>query len=208
MQESHFDWTKMENRIFQVKTQILKITITTLLVMNMHTPALAADHQTKRIDLFDLGYKKSDLIPDKEFQRNLNQRRFYLEEHQNWGLVALGLMAFAFTNAGNGKNPPIEHLIIGTATTVAYGASAYYGIKAPVWRKKNSGPATGGSSLHRNLAWIHLPGMILTPVLGYMAKKKRNKNEDLTSPEKYHQDVAAVTIAAFAISVLSVSFEF
>lgn len=198
----------MENHMFQVKTQILKILITALLIISVHTPILAADTKNKKIDLFDLGYKKSDLIPDKEFQRNLIQRRFYLEEHQNWGLVALGLMAFAFTNAGNGKNPPIEHLIVGTATTVAYGASAYYGIKAPVWRRKNSGPATGGSSLHRSLAWVHLPGMILTPVLGYMAKQKRNKNEDLTNPEKYHQDVAAVTIAAFAISVLSVSFEF
>ena len=129
----------MENHIFQVKTQILKTIITALLVMNVHTPTLAADHQNKKINLFDLGYKKSDLMPDKEFQKNLSQRRFYLEEHQNWGLVALGLMAFAFTNAGNGKNPPIEHLIVGTATTVAYGASAYYGIKAPVWSKKNSG---------------------------------------------------------------------
>lgn len=162
----------------------------------------------KKINLFDLGYNApQDPRLELETQLNLEKRRFYLNQHQKWGLATLGLLALALTSAGDG-NPPIEHVMLGTATAVTYGVSAYYAINAPTWSDKNSNPPTGGSALHRNLAWIHLPGMILTPVLGYMAKKKLDKGEDLNSPEKYHKDVAGLTAAALAISVISVSFEF
>lgn len=162
----------------------------------------------KKINLFDLGYS-APKDPKMEFdnQMNLEKRRFYLNQHQKWGLVTLGLMALALTSAGDG-NPPIEHVMLGTATAVTYGVSAYYAIQAPNWSDFNTNPPTGGSALHRNLAWIHLPGMILTPVLGYMAKKKRDKGEELNSPEKYHKDIAGITAATLAISVLSVSFDF
>ncbi len=164
--------------------------------------------QKKKIDLFDLGYNTTQ-NPQLDFdaQLNLEKRRFYLNQHQKWGLVTLGLMALALTSAGDG-NPPIEHVMLGTATAVTYGVSAYYAISAPNWSDIKTNPPTGGSALHRNLAWVHLPGMILTPILGYMAKKKRDKNEDLNSPEKYHKDVAGLTAATLAISVIAVSFEF
>lgn len=162
----------------------------------------------KKINLFDLGYTPTaDPKLDFDTQLNLEKRRFYLNQHQKWGLVTLGLMALALTSAGDG-NPPIEHVMLGTATAVTYGVSAYYAINAPNWTDFNTNPPAGGSALHRNLAWIHLPGMILTPILGYMAKKKLDKNEDLNSPEKYHKDVAGITAATLAISVVAVSFEF
>ena len=168
----------------------------------------SAQDPKKKINLFDLGYSTTqDEKLSFEKQALLEKRRFYLNQHQKWGLVTLGLMALALTSAGDG-NPPIEHVMLGTATAVSYGASAYYSLSAPNWDDIKENPPTGGSALHRNLAWIHVPGMILTPILGYIAKKKRDKSEDLNSPEKYHKDVAGITAAALAISVISVSFEF
>ncbi len=179
------------------------------LILSLSAYAQSPDSNSKKkINLFDLGYNASQ-DPKLEFESQLNQekRRFYLNQHQKWGLVTLGLMALALTSAGDG-NPPIEHVMLGTATAVTYGVSAYYAINAPNWADFNTNPPTGGSALHRNLAWIHLPGMILTPILGYMAKKKRDKGEELNSPEKYHKDIAGLTAATLAISVLSVSIEF
>lgn len=163
--------------------------------------------EKSKINLLDLGITQKEQKPEFDQQINLERRRFYLEQHQKWGLVSLGFMALSLISAGGG-NPPIEHVMLGTATAATYGVSAYYGITAPNWSDFNSRPPSGGSNLHRNLAWVHVPGMILTPILGYMAKKKRDKNEKLNGPEQYHKDVAGLTAAAFAISVLSVSFEF
>lgn len=180
-----------------------------IFVLSLSAYAQNPDPNTKKkINLFDLGYDtQQDPKLAFDAQLNLEKRRFYLNQHQKWGLVTLGLMTLALTSAGDG-NPPIEHVMLGTATAVTYGASAYYAINAPNWSDINTNPPSGGSALHRNLAWIHLPGMILTPILGYMAKKKRDKNEELNSPEKYHKDIAGLTAATLAISVLSVSIEF
>lgn len=181
--------------------------ITLLCLLLGHSFAFAKDPSNDKADklnLFDVGFAKTDAIADPEIQKTLNQRRFYLNEHQTWGLVTLGLMGAALLTGSDG-NPPIEHVMLGTATAVAYGASAYFALAAPAIP---SGSASGGSALHRNLAWVHLPGMILTPIFGYLAKKKKDNGEKLTGPEKYHKDVAGITAAALAISVISVSFEF
>lgn len=188
----------------------MKKTILVLVSLILSLNVQAQNQPTpKKVNLFDLGISHQPTDPKIEFenQLQLEKRRFYLEQHQKWGLVTLGLMALALTSAGDG-NPPIEHVMLGTATAATYGVSAYYAIQAPNWTDFKTNPPAGGSALHRNLAWVHVPGMILTPILGYIAKKKRDKGEDLNSPEKYHKDVAGITAATLAISVLSVSFEF
>jgi len=58
------------------------------------------------------------------------------------------------------------------------------------------------------LAWIHGPGMILTPILGALAFSQENKGEKVHGIAKLHSTVADVTYTAFGIAVLSVTIKF
>lgn len=157
----------------------------------------------KGLEISDLGFSDSDLQKDIELKQKLDDRRYYLKQHQAWGLVAAVSMVLASMSGGEGDLPP-EHPYLAGLAAMSYGAAAYTSYMAP----ELDGPKTGGSAWHRRLIWIHLPGMILTPILGYQAAKKIDRGEKLDSPEKYHKDIAGLTAAALIASVLTVSFEF
>ncbi len=152
----------------------------------------------------ELGFSLQEAQPSPELQQRLEERRFYLKQHQVWGLIATGAMGLALLSGGEGNLPP-EHAYFAGLAAVSYGASAYTAWMAPT---VDGMKVSGGSAWHRRLSWIHVPGMILTPLLGYMAAQKLNKDEKLQGLEKYHKDVAGVTAVALALSVLTVSFEF
>jgi hypothetical protein len=66
------------------------------------------------------------------------------------------------------------HGALGAVTGDLYFMTAYYAIRAPTV----PGTATRGQiRLHKTLAWIHGPGMILTPILGAMAFSQENNGE-------------------------------
>ena len=165
------------------------------------TPASADESLDLRLS--DLGVTQEQMSPSDDLQRKLEDRRFYLKQHQIWGLVSVGAMSLALLSGGEGSLPPEHPYMAGLAFT-SYAAAAYTAWKAPELEESHS----GGTAWHRRLVWIHLPGMILTPILGYMAAKKLEKGESLDGPEKYHRDIAGVTAAALALSMVSVSFEF
>jgi hypothetical protein len=160
--------------------------------------------EPNEINLKDLGFSESESKATPELQKTLDDRRFYLRQHQIWGLVAVGAMAAAFLSGGEGDLPP-EHPFFAGLAVASYSAAAYTALMAP---ELPHGKEKGGTAWHRRLVWIHLPGMILTPILGYLAAKKINDGEKLDGPEKYHKDVATVTAATLAISAITVSFEF
>lgn len=172
-----------------------------LLALSFSSPAFADE---KSIDLKDLGFSKEETAPSLELQRTLEDRRFYLRQHQVWGLISVGLLGAAILTAGEGDLPP-EHPYFAGLAVASYGAAAYTSLMAP---ELPHGKEYGGSAWHRRLVWVHLPGMILTPILGYLAAKKLDKGEKLDGPEQYHKDVAYVTAATLAISAITVSFDF
>ena len=75
---------------------------------------------------------------------------------------------------------------------------------APDTRNRNRGPIR----VHKALAWIHGPGMILTPILGAMAFDQKSKGERVHGIASAHLPVAIVTAGAFGAALLSVSFKF
>ena len=90
-------------------------------------------------------------------------------------------------------------------TAGMYFMTAYFAIRAP----RIPGTTTRGPiRLHKALAWIHGPGMILTPILGAMAFSQENNGEKVHGIAKAHGAVATVTYAAFGLAVLSVSIKF
>jgi hypothetical protein len=86
-----------------------------------------------------------------------------------------------------------------------YFMTAYYAIRAP----RVPGTATRGPiRLHKALAWIHGPGMILTPILGAMAYSQERNGERVHGIAKAHSAVATVTYVAYGLAVVSVSIKF
>ena len=90
-------------------------------------------------------------------------------------------------------------------TADLYFMTAYYAIRAP----RIPGTETRGPiRLHKALAWIHGPGMILTPILGAMAFDQKSRGEKVHGIAKAHGAVAIVTAAAYGLAVVSVSIKF
>ena len=95
------------------------------------------------------------------------------------------------------------HMALGGLTTGLYFTTAYYAIFAP---KIPGVKPKGAIRLHRDLAWIHAPGMIITPVLGIMAYKQENAGEKVHGIASAHGAAAYITAAAYGASIVAVSW--
>jgi len=161
--------------------------------------------------LEDLGFSKTETQSNAAQQALLDKRTHMLKMHQRMGLITtVPLLATLITsvNAG-GKNTSTTsrdlHVALGALTGDLYGITAYYAIRAP----KIPGTETRGPiRLHKALAWIHGPGMILTPILGAMAFQQKNNGEKVHGIAAAHGPVAIVTAGAFGAALLSVSMKF
>jgi len=161
--------------------------------------------------LSDLGLSPEQTQGNAREQALLDKRTHMLKIHQRMGLIAtIPLIATVATsfNAG-GKNTSSAsrdlHAALGGLTGDLYGITAYYAIRAPrVPGTKKRGPI----KFHEAMAWIHGPGMILTPILGIMAFDERNKGEKVHGIASAHNPVAIVTAGAFGAALLSVSMKF
>jgi carboxypeptidase family protein len=163
------------------------------------------------LSLQDLGISSSEAQGTAEAQARLNKRSHMLMIHQRLGLIAaVPLIATVATSFGAGGRSTSSgdrwaHLVLGSAAGDLYFTSAYFAIRAPgVPGTKRRGPIR----VHRALAWIHGPGMILTPILGAMAFDEKSKGERVHGIARAHGPVAIVTAAAYGAAIISVSFKF
>ena len=134
-----------------------------------------------------------------------------LKIHQRLGLidtVPLVATVIAGTGAGGKSTSSSDrylHLALGSVTGDLYFMSAYYAIRAP----RIPGTQTRGQiRFHKALAWVHGPGMILTPILGAIAFDQKSKGEKVHGIASAHGPVAIVTAAAYGAAILSVSVKF
>ena len=147
-------------------------------------------------------------------QAMLDKRTHMLKVHQTLGLItAIPMVASLITGPqakAKGKNgqditepTPANldfHIALGGLTTGLYWTTAYYSIFAP---KVPGVKPKGAIRLHRDLEWVHGPGMILTPILGIMAYKQENAGEKVHGIASHHGTVAYVTAAAYGASIVS-----
>ncbi|MCB9025500.1 MAG: hypothetical protein H6625_04215 [Bdellovibrionaceae bacterium] len=130
-----------------------------------------------------------------------------LQQHQYWGLAALAGMGLTFFTAqGMDNKLPPEHPWLAGITLGLYSVSTHYALSCP--DRPMGGEAKGQVRWHKWLAWVHLPGMILTPIAGYLAAKKNEKGEKLKGLAAQHKNISTITSIALALSVISVTFEF
>lgn len=163
------------------------------------------------LTLGDLGFSPSQAHGSTQDQARLDKRSHMLKIHQRIGLIDTApLVATVILGAGAGGHKTSTadrwaHLALGSATGDLYFISAYYAIRAP----KIPGTETRGQiRWHKALAWIHGPGMILTPILGAIAFDQKSNGEKVHGFARAHGPVAIVTAAAYGAAILSVSVKF
>jgi hypothetical protein len=146
----------------------------------------------------------SPLTPE-ERKHELTIRRTMLSTHQIGGFVTLGLMGAACYfgqkiidgDVGYRKN----HQIFVTSTIISYSATGLLAVLAPppVIRRDEVSTTT----IHKALAWVHVAGMIITPILGGMVKRRTGSDMQAA---RVHQVSAYITTAVFAASMITVTF--
>jgi hypothetical protein len=161
--------------------------------------------------LQDLGFPAEQAQGNAKEQALLDKRTHMLKIHQRLGLIAAApLIATVVTSIGaGGKSTSTTdrnvHMVLGAVSSDLYFTSAYFAIRAPrVPGTKSRGPIR----FHKAMAWIHGPGMILTPILGAMAYSQKSSGEKVHGIAAAHGPVAIVTAAAFGAALLSVSTKF
>jgi hypothetical protein len=161
--------------------------------------------------LKDLGFAPAQTQGNAQAQALLDKRSHMLKIHQRLGLITTAplIATLIVSNQAAGKKSTASgrelHAALGGVTAGMYLTTAYFAVFAP----KVPGTTTRGPiRVHKALAWIHGPGMILTPILGAMAYDQRNRGEKVHGIASAHGAVAAVTGVAYGAALLSVTIKF
>jgi hypothetical protein len=174
----------------------------------------AAQSSGTEPSLSSLGFPTSEVQGNAKEQALLNKRTRMLQIHQKLGMVTVAAMVAALIASGGAKGehgtPGSSsgrniHMALGATTAGLYAATAYFALAAP---RVQGVQVRGPIRLHKAMAWIHGPGMIMTAVLGAMAYSQMSKGERVHGIAKYHQTAALVTAAALGTAVLAVTFKF
>jgi hypothetical protein len=159
----------------------------------------------------DLGFTPDQSQGNAQEQARLDKRSHMLKTHQRLGLITTApLIATLFLANGAAGHKSTEsardlHAILGSVTAGMYLTTASFAIFAP---KIAGTPTRGPIRIHKALAWIHGPGMILTPILGSLALEQRNAGEKVHGIASAHGAVAGVTAAAYGAAMISVMIKF
>jgi hypothetical protein len=161
--------------------------------------------------LEDLGFPPEQTKGSPQDQAKLDKRSHMLKIHQRLGLITTGPLiatVISGTFAGGKQTSSTQrdlHAALGSVTAGLYFTTAYYSIFAP---KVAGTPTRGPIRLHKALAWVHGPGMILTPILGALAFEQKSRGEKVHGIASAHGAVAIVTAAAYGLAIVSVSLKF
>jgi len=147
----------------------------------------------------------SPLTPESR-KSELKLRRTMLTLHQIGGFVTLGLMLGAvyygqqILNGQNGYRRAHQGFV--EATIISYSTTGLLAILSPppLIRRNDWGTTT----IHKTLAWIHVAGMIITPILGGMINRRGTPEAYLRS-EHFHQISAYITTGVFAASLIVIT---
>ncbi|MFZ0433547.1 MAG: carboxypeptidase-like regulatory domain-containing protein, partial [Candidatus Acidiferrales bacterium] len=187
-------------------TNMAKVTVTAGAKQTMNLTL------SRALSLGNLGFSPAQTQGNAREQERLDKRSHMLQVHQRLGLITtIPLVATVVSGAFAGGKSTVTsstdrdlHAALGSTTAGLYVATAYFAIFAP---KIPGTKVEGNIKLHKALALIHGPGMILTPILGEMAFSQRSQGERVHGIAHYHGQVAIVTAGAYGAAILSVSIK-
>jgi hypothetical protein len=155
-------------------TKVAKVTLTEGARQAMNLALVKPSGNVAPPTLGDLGFPTAQSQGSAQDQARLDRRSHMLKIHQRLGLITTApLLATLITsNGAAGRNSSASgrelHAALGSVTAGMYLTTAYYAIRAPtVPGTKTRGPIL----VHKALAFVHGPGMVLTPILGAMAMR-------------------------------------
>jgi len=170
--------------------------------------AQAAPSSGSEMSLEDLGFSGRQLQGDAQAQAVLDRRSRTLRTHQMLGLATAAPMAaalFSGGGAGGGRGDRNLHTALGLTTAGLYFSTAGFAIAAP------EGPSRkrkGMTRLHRALAFVHLPMMILAPIAGLQAKKQRDRGESVHGLGAHHSTFAGIAFGTYMGAMLAMTINF
>lgn len=139
----------------------------------------------------------------------LGLRRFMLSAHQIGGFITLGLMIATsyygqrvIDTGGHDINLDNTKKSLASFTILSYSLTGLLSVLSPppLIRRDDENSTT---TLHKTLAWVHVAGMIATPILASLIEKNRMFNSDAAH---VHQIAGYLTTAVFALSMAVVTF--
>ena len=150
------------------------------------------------------------LTPESR-KSELQLRRTMLVAHETSGFVTLGLMLSTVVygqkviNQINDKSPSLSlrrtHIGFADATIATYSLTALLSLLSPPPVIRRDEMST--LSYHRALAWIHVTGIIITPFIASLAKRRGASYESIL---RIHQVSGYITTTAFAASMIVITF--
>ena len=191
-----------------------KVTLTAGATQTVDLALESALSQGAGPSLGDLGFSPAQTQGSSQYQAMLDRRSHMLQVHQRLGLITTAPLVAAVITGPSAKGKHGSpgspsgrelHAALGAATVGLYFSSAYFAMRAP---KIPGTPARGPIRVHKALAWIHGPGMVLTPILGAIAYSQLSNGEHVHGIAKYHSWVAWTTVGAFGASIVAVSVKF
>ena len=165
-----------------------------------------------------------ELSPESR-KSELSARRTMLTMHQIGGFVTLGLMAATLyygqktlndsnipTQGPNGQTIQSQertdqdnHNKFVTYTIISYGLTGLLAVLSPPPLIRRDETST--TTIHKTLAWVHVAGMILTPIIGSMVRQRSGRFSYIDLPKaRFHQISAYATTGVFAASLIVITF--
>jgi Carboxypeptidase regulatory-like domain len=191
-------------------TKVSKITIAPGVTQKLDV-VLAPPANPQGPSLSDLGFSTAQTQGSAQQQALLDKRTHMLKIHQRMGLITTGpllatVIAGSFAGGRSTSSTTRDvHAALGSSTAILYFTTAYFAIRAP---KPPGAETRGPIRWHKRLAWIHGPGMVLTPVLGALAIQQKDKGERVHGIAKLHGPVGFITAGAYGAAILAVSVKF
>jgi hypothetical protein len=158
----------------------------------------------------DLGFSQDEIKSDPRLQKEMNTREDMLKIHQTLALITAVPMTTEFVlgivtagNVSNGSTNTGLHTTLGLATAGLYETSAIFAILAP--KPKGLTPS-GNTRIHEDLTWIHLPLMIVVPLVGDMMNDRIVNHEPLGNLPLVHGAMAATLLVSYLASLTVMTF--
>lgn len=130
---------------------------------------------------------------EDEEMRIYEKRRTMLTWHRYTGWATIGLMAATIATAPEGDEDVSTHKFFGGLTGLTYLTSASLAIFSP----PSYGMQSTNITIHKTLAWFHVPAFALTVFSGIQAA-----NDDESSIGKIHKPLAGITALLIASSAV------
>lgn len=139
-----------------------------------------------------------DLTPEQR-EKELRWRRTFLTIHQTTGIATLGLMAAsAYTGQqwydGKSDSPDLHKTLV-LSTIIGYSLTGIMAMITPPPSIRRSEFST--ITVHKALAWLHIAGMVATPILG----KAIERSSNYENAARFHQTSAYITTAIYAAAM-------